>query len=119
MKVLVVEDNRDMSDSLRDILDMTGCTVAIARDGAETVAQFAPGRFDLVLMDLKIPGLSGADLIEHLFRLDPRVRIVVLTGNSVKEEIDALSSLPILQVIRKPYDPAILLSLVEQLQAKS
>ena len=114
MKILVIEDNPDMADSLREILEMEGCAVELAVDGTLAAKAFEPGRYDLILMDLKLPGMRGRELIQHLLGKDPKARIIVLTGNSVKEEVDEVSRLPIQQVLRKPYDPEILVNLLKR-----
>ena len=115
MNILVVEDNLDAAESLRDILEMEGHSVVLAQSGEEGLRAHQPGRFALMLVDLKIPGMGGKALIQQILLKEPKARIFVLTGNSVKEEIEEVQRLPVLQVIRKPYDPAVLVGLLRQL----
>ena len=117
MNILVVEDNRDAAESLRDILEMEGHSVAIAESGEEGLRHHQPGRFALMLVDLKIPGMGGKALIQQVLLREPEARIFVLTGNSVKEEIEEVQRLSVRQVIRKPYDPEALLGLIRQISA--
>jgi len=112
MSILVVEDNLDAAESLRDILDLAGYSSVLAENGNEVLEKFRPGLFRWVLLDLNIPGMRGQELIQRLFQVDPQVRIIVLTGNSVKEEIEGVSKLPVVGLLRKPYDPAKLLQMI-------
>lgn len=80
-RVLVVEDNVDAAESLREALELEGYEVAIAHsgpDGLERAATFTP---EVVLCDIGLPGLDGYDVARRL-RADPRMRSVVLIALS-------------------------------------
>lgn len=81
-RILVVEDNPDASQSLRDLLDLLGHDVEVAMTGPSALASLSVRPVDLVLCDLGLPGMSGFD-VARAIRSDPRMagtRVVALTG---------------------------------------
>jgi PleD family two-component response regulator len=113
-RVLVVEDDEATRSALRALLDDAGYTCDEAPDGERAVAAVRDSRFDLVLLDLGLPGMSGADVHSQL-RQDPRTRflpIVFLTAypdRQVKlEQLEAGAE----DFIAKPYDAEELLARV-------
>jgi diguanylate cyclase (GGDEF)-like protein len=113
-RVLVVEDDEATRGALRALLGDAGYVCDEAADGEGAVAAVGGARFDLVLLDLGLPGISGADVHRQL-RRDPRTRflpIVFLTAHSDREvklaEIEAGAE----DFITKPYDAEELLARV-------
>src|SRR5437763_1164048 len=83
-RVLVVEDDEATRGALHALLDDAGYVCDEVADGERAVAVMRDARFDLVLLDLGLPGMSGADVHRHL-RRDPRTRflpIVFLTAHT-------------------------------------
>src|SRR5438093_10832332 len=113
-RVLVVEDDEATRSALRALLDDAGYLCDEASDGERAVAAMRDARFDLVLLDLGLPGMSGADVHREL-RRDPRTRfmpIVFLTAHSDRQvklaELEAGAE----DFITKPYDADELLARV-------
>lgn len=90
-RVLVVEDEPQVRQFLDDLLTEDGFDVATAGDGQEALGVFRQGRFDLVLTDLRMPGMDGLELSEHLLMTSPRLPIVMLTafGSAVEHQAEA------------------------------
>jgi CheY-like chemotaxis protein len=88
IRVLVVEDNRDSAQSLRDVLELSGYSVAVAFSGTagvETARQFRP---DVVLCDIGLPGLDGYGVAMAL-RQDPMTaaaRLIAVSGYGQEED---------------------------------
>jgi PleD family two-component response regulator len=113
-RVLVVEDDEATRDALRALLDDAGYVCDEAPDGERAVAAIRDARFDLVVLDLGLPGISGTDVHRQL-RRDPRTRflpIVFLTAHSDRgvklAELEAGAE----DFITKPYDAEELLARV-------
>lgn len=113
-RVLVVEDDEATRGALRALLNDAGYVCDEASDGERAVAAMREAQFDLVLLDLDLPGMSGADVHRYL-RRDPRTRflpIVFLTAHSDRqvklEQIEAGAE----DFITKPYDADELLARV-------
>jgi signal transduction histidine kinase len=109
-RVLVVEDNLDTAETLRDLLDLSGFEVEIAGSGGEGVA--AAHRFhpDVVLCDLGLPGMNGYEVASAL-RRDPvtaRARLIAITGYGGDEDRRRSREAGFEVHLTKPVDPALL-----------
>lgn len=89
--LLVAEDDPHIREGLIAALESEGYRVTAARDGAEALAQFAGARFDLVLLDVMMPEISGFDVCRRIRRQDAAMPIIMLTAKS--EEIDKVVGL--------------------------
>jgi diguanylate cyclase (GGDEF)-like protein len=113
-RVLVVEDDEATRRALRALLDDAGYACDDVGDGERAVAAMREARFDLVLLDLGLPGMSGAEVHRHL-RDDPRTRflpIVFLTAHTDRESKLHELAAGAEDFITKPYDAEELLARV-------
>lgn len=80
--VLVVEDDFPTREALRKILEADGCHVEVAVDGEKAVGCLAQRTYDVVVLDLALPKLSGTDVMEYIASTNPAqlAAIVVVTG---------------------------------------
>jgi CheY-like chemotaxis protein len=83
-----VEDNRDAAESLRDLLELFGCTVALAYSGPEALASAPSFRPEVVLCDLGLPGMTGYEVGAKL-REEPHLkntRLIAVSGYGQEED---------------------------------
>ena len=81
MKILVVDDERAVRDSLRRALELQGYDVALAADGAEALAQLeSNGQVDAVLLDVLMPGLDGLEVCRRIRRSGKEIPVLMLTA---------------------------------------
>jgi len=80
LHALIVDDEPLVCEMLKTFLNVSGYTAQTASNGREGLAQFQDGKFDLVILDLAIPYVSGRDLAAVMKRLAPRTPIILLTG---------------------------------------
>ena len=80
LKVLVVDDEADMCELLSEALQLEGHEVTCARDGVEAMARASAVAFDVVLTDMRLPGLDGLTLFRELRRASPSTDVIVMTG---------------------------------------
>lgn len=80
-KILVVDDEKDLRDSLGDALTDHGFRVTTVATGADAIVAAVDERFDLYLLDMMMPGLDGIQTTRVLRKLTPQVPIVGLTGH--------------------------------------
>jgi two-component system response regulator MprA len=81
VKILVVDDERAVRDSLRRALELQGYDVALAADGAEALAQLeADGQTDAVLLDVLMPGIDGLEVCRRIRRSGNQVPVLMLTA---------------------------------------
>jgi two-component system, chemotaxis family, chemotaxis protein CheY len=84
-RVLVADDSSTMRKIILRSLQAVGVTQTTeAADGAEAVATFKPGQFDLVLTDWNMPGKSGLEVVQEIRSQDPKVPIIMVTTEAEK-----------------------------------
>ena len=79
-KILIIDDEEVVLDSCAEILEGEGVTIATASDGTLGLQRLADFHPDLVFVDLKMPGISGMEVIERIRTLDPTIVTIVITG---------------------------------------
>lgn len=79
-KILLVDDNRDGLLVRRSLLEEIGCCVQIAINGEDGLKLFETAKFDVVVTDYRMPGMTGGELIQRIRMLDPHARIILLSG---------------------------------------
>ena len=103
-RVLVVDDERRMRRVLQILLEQMGVESVAAENGGEALELFAAEKFDLVLTDLKMPGMSGVELLERVRGLDPDVPVIVLTAHGTVQTAVAAMKQGAFDYILKPFD---------------
>ena len=101
-RVLVVEDEESFVDALTVGLAREGFDVTIARDGAEALAQFVPKRFDVVLLDLMLPKVSGLDVCRSI-RTTSDVPIIIVSAKGEEVDMVLMLELGADDYVTKPY----------------
>jgi len=89
--LLIVEDDANIRRGVVDILESEGYEVTDAQNGAEGLKLFKQNKFDLVLLDLMMPEMSGYDVCREIRKRDPQIPVVILTAKS--QEIDKVVGL--------------------------
>jgi DNA-binding NtrC family response regulator len=112
--ILVVDDEKSQREILEMILSGEGYDVTTASSGEAAMKFVADRRFDLVLTDLKMTGMSGLDLLKELTNFDKSIIVILLTAHgSVDSAVDALR-LGAFDYLQKPYDSDKLLDTVSR-----
>lgn len=107
-RILVVEDDLDIQELLRNFLQEAGYDIVLANDGVEALSIFSAARFDLVLLDVMLPKIDGFAVCE-LIRKQSKVPIIILTAlNSEEEQIRGLD-LQVDDYITKPFSMPVLI----------
>jgi len=119
-KILVVDDDPAVQMTIRLLLERAGHGVVVAGDGQKGLSAFESEDFDLLFLDIFMPGMDGIETMRHIHRQKPGVPIIVISGRPLVAEVTkepdflamaiklgAVSSLP------KPFKPAVLLDTVE------
>lgn len=106
--ILIVEDDLDIQELLRNFLREAGYETTIVSDGMEAIASFSVSHFDLVLLDIMLPKIDGFTVCE-LIRKQSQVPIIMLTAlNGEEEQIKGLD-LQVDDYITKPFSMPILI----------
>jgi DNA-binding NtrC family response regulator len=91
IRVLIVDDEAELRASLAKVLGRRGMKVSIAADGAEALALLAREPHDVVVLDLKMPGIDGLETLRRMAAARPAPRVIMLTGHgSVAAGLEAM-----------------------------
>lgn len=90
-RILVIEDEHDIADLIRLHLEDLNHIVTVARDGNKGLRQSSAGSWDLIILDLRLPGVDGLDICRHLRQRSEYVPILMLTSKS--SELDRVVGL--------------------------
>lgn len=107
-RILVVEDDMDIQELLKNFLQEVGYEIILAGDGAEALSLFSASPFDLVLLDVMLPKIDGFVVCE-LIRKQSQVPIIMLTALSGEEEQIRGLDLQVDDYITKPFSMPILI----------
>lgn len=101
-RVLVVDDEASVREAFAAALQAKGHEVVLASDGREALRQIRQDNFDLIFLDILLPGVGGASVLKALKRRDPEALVVLITGHPYHDEtLIALEHGPAM-LLRKP-----------------
>jgi len=103
-KILIVDDEPNVCDFLSDYLQHKGYTSKIALSGKEALAVLDSEHFDLVLLDLIMPGMNGLEVLEKINGTNLKIPIIILTGVKDKNIVDTSFKMGAVDFICKPID---------------
>jgi len=110
--VLVVDDEPGMRDTLVAILEMQGYRVSSAPDGEAAVAAAQDRSFDVVVMDIRMPGRDGVSVLEELG--DPPPHVILMTAYAQEERLRAAVEANAFAIVYKPFETRRMLGLVAE-----
>ena len=101
-RILVVDDDPGIRELVRNVLERAGYEVATARDGSQAIMLLAKSDYDVVLLDVMMPGVNGLEVVESLQRDNSAVlaHTYLLTASLSKR----YEELPVRGIIAKPFD---------------
>ena len=107
-RVLIVDDEPDIRDTLTDLLAADGYQVTTAGDGAAALPYVVEQRPDLVLLDVDMPRLRGVEALVAIRALSPTTRVIMMSGKADLDEAKRALSLGAFDYVTKPFDLAYL-----------
>lgn len=89
-KILIADDEKLVRDVIARFLALKGYDVGTAENGAETINKITLDNFDLLIMDLRMPGLRSQEILEQIKNRKKEIPIIILTGTIDAEESEVL-----------------------------
>jgi len=115
-RILLVDDDAEIVDSMKTVLESRGHTILVARDGNQGLAMAEKDAPDLVVLDMMMPKRSGFLVLEKLRRSNPNpVRVIMITANEGSRHKAYAEMLGVDDYIRKPFAMDRLLDSVDRL----
>jgi len=116
-KILIVDDDSAVQATIRLLLERAGHSVVVASDGSKGLAIFESGDFDLLFLDIFMPGMDGLETMRLVRQQRPLVPIIVISGNpggtaSGPDFLNMAAKLGAVTSLQKPFKPAALLAAV-------
>jgi DNA-binding response OmpR family regulator len=117
--ILVVEDEKGVRELLEDILYLEGYSPTGVGNGTDGISMFRKYGYDLVVSDLRLPGISGSYVAKAIKNVNPQTPIIIVTGWDTEPFIDELEEAGVDRVLHKPFNMEDIVSLVNELTGES
>jgi nitrogen regulation protein NR(I) len=113
-KILVVDDERGVRSAFEDLLSIKGHEVLAVAGAEEALACLEVEESDLVILDIRLPGMSGLDALGQLKKLHPRLPVIVMTGEGTTGTAIEATKRGAFEYQLKPFDPAEMLATIDK-----
>jgi len=119
-RILLVDDDRAIRTTIELLLKRAGHEVVVAEDGRDGVAKIEGERFDLLIVDIFMPGMDGLETIQQVHRQQPHLPVIVMSGlvfrstsSPPPDFLKMATKLGATKSLRKPFRPGELLAAVD------
>jgi DNA-binding NtrC family response regulator len=104
VKLLLVDDEAEFVETLQARLALRDLDARVARDGEEALAAVEKEEPDVIVLDIKMPGIDGIEVLRRVKQAYPNVEVIILTGHGSKQDEETARSLGAFQYMQKPVD---------------
>jgi CheY-like chemotaxis protein len=118
-RIEVIDDDPAIRTTIKLLLERDGHDVVLAEDGRKGIEQFRTGQFDLLIVDIFMPGMDGLETIRSILQMRPDIPIIVISGyafrtalESVPDFLNMAMKFGAVSSLQKPFRPSQLLSAV-------
>ena len=112
--ILIVDDDEDITANLADILSDLDYVLDVANDGEDAMRLVDRNRYDIVLLDFKMPGVDGAELYRQIKQAQPHVVAIMVTAYAGSNGVERAKGAGTWKVLKKPVDIPELLTLIDE-----
>jgi len=112
--VLIVDDEKNIRLTLSQSLEPLGLELDTAVNGEEALAKLKEKNFGLILLDLRMPGMDGMEVLRQVSRLRPDIRIIIITAHGTVDSAVEAMKLGAVDFIQKPFSPTEIRDLVSR-----
>ena len=117
--ILVVDDDTALAEGIADVLDAKGYKVSVANDGFIALDLVKKDPFNIVLMDIRMPGINGVETYRRIKGIRPGIKVILMTAYSTEDLVEEAIHEGVCQVMDKPIDLDGLIALIETLAGKA
>lgn len=104
IKLLLVDDESEFLDTLVDRLDMRELQADVAYNGKEAISAVEKEEPDVIVLDVKMPGMDGIEVLQQIKKAYPHVEVIILTGHGSEQDEQRARQLGAFDYLRKPAD---------------
>ena len=113
--ILVVDEQVSDREAMKTILTDRGYRVATAKDGAEAIEMVKSRHYDIIFLDVKLPGMDGVQVFEQVKEIDPTATVIMMTGYTEEGLLKRAIGEGAYTCIYKPFDMEKVIRLVEKI----
>ena len=114
IKVLLVDDEVEFVTTLAERLRLRELTVDTVFDGTQALAFIAKTEPDVIVLDLKMPGLHGIEVLREIKKTRPKIQVIILTGHGTDQDEDTARKLGGFDFLRKPAEIDLLVRKIKE-----
>src|SRR3989338_9915154 len=101
--ILVIDDEPDVLEGCKELLTHKGFTVSICADSLKAIPQLKANSYDAVLLDIRMPGIEGTDLLPLIKKIRPDLPVILISAYCDEANRGYYHSLGALEIISKPF----------------
>ncbi|WP_319467998.1 response regulator [uncultured Pseudodesulfovibrio sp.] len=117
-KVLLIDDEKEFLETLSERMRMRGMDVNTAQSSEDAVSAVDSGDYDAIVLDLKMPGMNGIDMLKVIKAKHPDMQVILLTGEATLDAGIQAMKLGAMDFMEKPADIDVLTQKIKKAQAK-
>jgi two-component system, NtrC family, nitrogen regulation response regulator NtrX len=103
-KILAIDDQKSIRNTLKDILEYEKHEVVLAENGPEGLEKFSAGKYDVVLLDIKMPEMDGMEVLDNMMQIAPDIPVIMISGHgNIDTAVEAIKK-GAYDFIEKPLD---------------
>ncbi|MEW6482639.1 MAG: response regulator [bacterium] len=112
--ILIVDDEKDLADLLKEIVETEGFKGDVAFDGNSALERLEETKFDLALLDIRLPGMNGVELFLKIKEKAPDCKVIMMTGFAVEDLIEQAMVSGAYGCIHKPFNPRRIIEMIRK-----
>ncbi|MCX5862076.1 MAG: response regulator [Desulfomonile sp.] len=112
-KVLIVDDEERFRTTMCKLLSIRGLEASTAGSGHEALEKIKQSSYDVLILDIKMPGMGGLEVLSEAKKIDPLVEVIIMTGYASVDTAREIMKLGAYDYLLKPYDTDHLLEKIE------
>ncbi|MFB3100806.1 MAG: response regulator [Gammaproteobacteria bacterium] len=116
MRILVVDDDRDFTESIGELIELEGHQPVLAYNGVEALKIFKQNNIDIILLDFRMPGLNGIETLSEIRKLNLSVPVVIMTAYASTELTKDAIKHGAIEVMNKPFNINKLMEIISSIK---
>src|SRR6056297_585061 len=104
-KILIVDDEKNIRMTLEKALKKSDYIVDMAINGEEAIKKIKSNKYPVILLDMKLPGMNGMEVLEKINEMDYKTKVIIITGYGSIESAVKTMKLGAIDYLRKPFNP--------------
>lgn len=116
LKVLIVDDDKDFARSWGRVIESDGHQVRLAYSGEEAIVEVQRAHYDVVFLDVMLPGMNGVECFVRIREMRPNTRVIMMTGFTVDAVLEQAATSGAFAVLHKPLDEERVLTMLDEIR---